>query len=138
MKRFLIVAVVIFALPIVALAAVQEFERFKLNVPEDWTVEQGELSVMLLKNDGTASFTITLPEKQPGDSAENLAAVMSQALGGTMPEAGKDGVYTFTAQGGQIRVVIADEGAYYFVVSMFGPATESAAFDAILNSIEKK
>lgn len=135
MKRFVIAAVMALALPFAALAAVQEFEEFTLDIPSGWTATQEGPTVIVVADDKSASGSITLAPTE-GHSLEELAAAFSQQFGGTEPQEDEEGdiFFTFNEENSVAMLTMADDSRYLLYVR----TGDSEAMDAIMRSIQEK
>ena len=58
-----------------AFAAVQDFNDFTVDVPDDWTATQNGTTVGIVANDNSAAVSITV-DKRDGMEAKDLAATL--------------------------------------------------------------
>ena len=120
-----------------AFAAVQDFPKFKIDVPSDWTASQQGPTVILVANDKSASISITVGPME-GASIEDLAKAFSKELKGSAPTA-TDGGFEFTFTSGAVpsQAFIADnpDTKEYVLVAVTG---ENPKVGDILNSLQDK
>ena len=63
MKRIIFLALIIFALSSsFAYGEVQEFAKFSMDIPADWTAKEEGVTVSVSKNDNSASILVTISE----------------------------------------------------------------------------
>ncbi len=136
MKRFLIAAVLALALPFAALAAVQEFEHFTIDVPAGWSTTQDGPTVGVMADDKSASMSVTVSEIEGGMPLRDVAAEMSKALGGTAPEVDSDGDHSFTFNNGASNAMITGEDGKWFMMLVF--TGQNPALGDIMGSIKIK
>lgn len=135
-KRFLFAAVLALALPFAALAAVQEFEHFTIDVPAGWTATQDGPTVGIVADDKSASMSVTVSEIEGEMPLRDVAAQMSQALGGTTPEVDSDGDHSFTFNDGASNALITGEDGKWYMMLVFTGQNE--ALSGIMSSIKIK
>ena len=141
MKRsavFAVLAVVLSA--VCAFGAVQDFGRFTIDVPSGWTATQDGSTVGIVKNDNTASMSITIDSTE-GASLKDIAEEFSKAFSGTKPEKDSDGDFSFdfTNQNGVSShcIVTSEEGEYALLV-LTGLENAPDDMSAILGSFNMK
>ncbi|MCR4818620.1 MAG: hypothetical protein K5841_06655 [Fretibacterium sp.] len=142
MKRVFgfVAAAVMVMMASVAFGNVQEFSKFTIDIPDGWTAKEDGPALGVIKDDQTASLTIAVDQLKPGDTFGDLAAAMSQYMGGTTPEADADGDYTFTAQNGQVVVLVTGDNnaGVYAAFTMFGLETQAEAIGEMVKSVKFK
>ena len=120
-----------------AFGAMQDFPKFKIDVPSDWTASQDGPTVILVANDKSASISITVAPTG-GASLEDLAKAFSKELNGSAPKASNDGFeFTFNAGAVPSQAFIADDPntKEYVLVAVTG---ENPKVGEILNSMQEK
>lgn len=137
MKWGLLTLAMILLLCGTAFGAVQDFPKFKIDVPSDWTASQQGPTVILLANDKSASISITVAPME-GVSLEDLAKAFSKEFNGSAPTATDGGFgFTFTAGAVPSHAFIADnpDTKEYVLVAVTG---ENPKVEEILNSLQDK
>ena len=137
MKWGLLTLAMILLLCGTAFGAMQEFPKFKIDVPGDWTASQEGPTVILVANDKSASISITVGPME-GATLEQLAQAFSKELKGSAPKAGNDGFeFTFGPAGQQSQAFIADnpDTKEYVLIAVTG---ENPKVGEILNSLQDK
>lgn len=113
-----IIAAAIVLMASCALAEVQDFGSYTVDVIDGWTaVPQGE-TVYFIKNDNSASWSVMFGEVPGGASVEQYARdIMTQTKGTNFSDNGKGAYeFTFTNQNGQATsVVITSMGGSKFM-----------------------
>ena len=141
MKRILAALVLVLALNAGAMAEVQDFGIVKADIPEGWTAQQDGNTVGIIKDDKTASMSVTV-EENDGTSLQDLAEAFVKELDGrnlTTDEHG-NAVFEFTAKlGAESRAVLnADDKHFALIVITFSdgvPDTTKGEVSAILDSL---
>jgi len=136
MKRFLIAAILALALPFAALAAVQEFEHFTIDVPAGWSPTQDGPTVGVMADDKSASMSVTVSEIEGGMPLRDVAAELSQALGATAPAVDSDGAHSFTLNHGATHAMITGEDGKWYMMLVF--TGQNPALQGIMGSIKIK
>lgn len=141
LKKFLILAAVVVVFSSSAFAEVQDFGIFKADIPAGWTAEQDRTTVGVMRDDKTASMSVTV-EENDGTSLKDLADAFMSELNGrnlTTDEHG-NAVFEFTASAGtNSRVVLnADEKHFALIVITLAegsPDTAPNEISAMLDSL---
>lgn len=81
-----------------ASAAIRDFTKFRLNVPDGWTATENN-SVLFLMSPGNAASVSIASDSAAGMNAKELAEVMTETLKGSQPVAEKGG-YSFLFDSG--------------------------------------
>jgi uncharacterized protein with NAD-binding domain and iron-sulfur cluster len=89
MKKLALAVLLTLILSVPALAAVQEFEKFKIDVPSGWQAISAGMGVTLTSNDGSAISIAVIPGS--GQTPKALAEATAQQMGSAVTEA--DGFY---------------------------------------------
>ena len=120
-----------------AFGAMQDFPKFKIDVPSDWTASQEGPTVILLANDKSASISITVAP-MAGVSLEDLAKAFSKELKGSAPTASDEG-FEFTFNSGSVQshafIVSNPDTKEYILVAVTG---ENPKMEEILDSLQDK
>ncbi|MBQ7263902.1 MAG: hypothetical protein IJR14_09320 [Synergistaceae bacterium] len=136
MERVLLAAALCLALPLAALATVQDFGKFTVDVLEGWTATPDGTTVAIVADDSSGAVTVTI-EPLEGYDIKDLAEAMAQQLKGTAPQLDDD-VYTFTftnVNGVESVVIMSDNGTDYLTLSITG---EGETLENIVQSIAFK
>ena len=140
MKKYLALAAVIAIVGACgAFAEVKDFGIFKADIPAGWTAEQDGNTVGIIKDDKTASMSVTV-EENDGTSLADLAEAFRRELNGENLTTDEDGnaVFEFTSSSGaKSRVVLnADEKHFALIVITWGDNTEKESLDEISAMID--
>ena len=139
MKRLVLAAVLALALTTAAFAGVQDFGNFTVDVPAGWTAEQDGETVGIVKNDNTASMSITVDATE-GATIKELADAFVDALNGRNLKA-DGGNYTFemtNANGVDSKAFLSGEGGKYALIVVTGLENAPDEISAIINSLQEK
>lgn len=139
MKRSLLVlALVVFAASM-AFAGVQDFGAYTIDVPAGWTAEQDGETVGFVKNDNSASMSISY-DTTDGASLKEIADAFVEALGGKNLKNTELGYnFQMTNQNGieSDCLVIGDEAHYALIVVTGGENAEDEIMGMIASIQEK-
>lgn len=138
MKRLVLAALLALALTSAAFAGVQDFGEFKADIPAGWTATKDGETVGIVKNDNTASMSVTV-DSTDGASLEEIANAFVAELKGK--DLKKDGeAYTFTFDNGNgvnsDAVIVTDSGKYALIV-VTGRENAPEEVAQILSSIKQ-
>ena len=99
-----------------AYADMQTFGNISLNVADGWSGRQIGNTLALMKNDMSASMTVS--QGETGDrTIPDLAHEFALKFGGTAPKKNDTGGYEFTFRDGASHAVFSgDNGAYVLIV----------------------
>ena len=136
MKR-LVLCMLMLSVGTCAWGEVMEFRYFSLDVPEGWTVSEDGSAVTVTAEDGTGSLSLTAGSPN-GKSIAELAGEYSARLGGTPPEAGEDGGYTFECEDGKSQAVIDGDEDLYLLIVGSGIEQNGEVLGEILESLEMR
>ncbi len=139
MKRLLVIVALVALFASTSFAGVQDFGKFTVDVPEGWTATADGETVGIVKNDNTASASITVSETE-GASLKEIADAFVQTLGGKNLAA-NDGAYTFefTNQNGVAsKAVLSGDDKNYALIVMTGVENAPDDFGKIVNSLTEK
>ena len=139
MKRLALSALVLALTAACAFGGVQDFGRFTIDVPAGWTATQDDSTVGIVKNDNTASLSITIDSTE-GTPLKDIAEEFSKAFSGTKPEADSDGDYSFefNQNGVNSHCIITSEEGEYALLVMTGVENAPDDMQAILGSFKMK
>ena len=141
MKRIVVALVLVLAFGAGAMAEVQDFGIFKADIPAGWSAQQDGNTVGIIKDDKTASMSVTV-EENDGTSLADLAEAFVKELNGrnlTTDEHG-NAVFEFTAKlGAESRAVLnADDKHFALIVITFGdgvPEETRSTVSGILDTL---
>ena len=140
MKRILGL-VVVFAALFATAAFGEQFGDLSIEVADGWTASQEGSTVAIIKDDNTASLSITL-ESADGASLEELANAFAQKLGGSAPQLMTEGVFEgdyafeFTnANGVKCDALISGGDTYYLLIVVAGGDNAQDEIIAMISSI---
>ena len=139
MKRLALSALVLALTAACAFGGVQDFGRFTIDVPAGWTATQDDSTVGIVKNDNTASLSITIDSTE-GTPLKDIAEEFSKAFSGTKPEADSDGDYSFefNQNGVNSHCIITSEEGEYALLVLTGLENAPDDMSAILGSFKMK
>ena len=136
-KRIGVLSVLaVFVFSAAAFAAVQDFNDFTVDVPDDWTATQNGTIVGIVANDNSAAVSITV-DKRDGMEAKDLAAAFAEKLKGSEPVL-EDDVYHFDFKneaGVESRAILNTEGDNYLLLVITG---QNPKLEALIDSIQGK
>ena len=121
-----------------AFAFVQQFGKFSVDVPEGWGANQEDSTVILIKNDRTASMSITVADTE-GMNRKALAEAFVKELNGRDLERDDVGDYTFTmtnANGVDSHALLTGDDEEYCLFVMTGIENARDEMTAILGSVK--
>ena len=120
-----------------AFAAVQDFPKFKIDVPSDWTSSQAGPTVILIANDKTASISITVAPTEGAPLAELAKAFVNELKGTDL--APESGGFSFTFKSGEAasRALLMEnpDTKEYVLIAITG---ENPKVSQILGSLQDK
>ncbi len=122
---------IIFITPSLTLAKIQKFDKFSVDVPSDWTVEQNDAELMLKSQSTDASVSISL-NKTDGEELSDIAERLYLKFNGDDFEQDNDGDYSFNftnVSGDDSVALITGNENYYLVFSITGFDDENAEND---------
>lgn len=122
-----------------AFAEVKDFGIFKADILAGWTAEQDGSTVGIVKDDKTASMSVTV-EENDGTSLSDLADAFVKELDGENLTTDKHGnaVFEFTSSNGvKSRAVLnADEKHFALIVITYGDNTSEESLNEISAMID--
>ena len=147
MKRFLVALTLVAVFSAAAFGAVKDFGTFTVDVLDGWTASQDGPTAVIIKNDNTASLSITVADTE-GASLKDLAAAFvetfkTNGVFKSVSEAEKDedGDYTFTMVNQQDveshALLTGDENQYCLFV-MTGADQAGDEISTMLGSVKDK
>ena len=145
MKRLLTVTAIIALFASAAFAATQDFGKFTVDVADGWTASQQGPTAVIVKNDNTASLSITL-DATGGASRADLANAFVEEFKKSFtsvsaPEADADGDYTFTMVNGngiESKALLTGDDEQYCLFVMTGVDAAGDEISAMLGSVQDK
>ncbi len=145
MKRLLTVTALIALFASAAFAATQDFGAFTVDVLDGWTATQEGPTAVIVKNDNTASLSITLADTE-GVSRADLANAFVEEFKKSFanvskPEADADGDYTFTMVNGngvESKALLTGDDAQYCLFVMTGVEAAGDEISTMLGSVKDK
>ena len=140
MKRLAVLAAVVAVFSAaMAFGAVQDFGKFTVDVPAGWTATPDGETVGIVKNDNTASISISY-DSLDGASLKEVADAFVEALNGK--GLAQDGdVYTFSmtnANGVESQCFLSGDDKNYGLVVVTGAENAPEEVSAIMDSIKDK
>ena len=139
MKRLLVALTLVALFAVAAFAGVQDFGRFTIDVPDGWTATKDGETVGIVKDDNTASASITV-DSTDGSSLKEIAEAFVEALGGKNLAADGD-TFTFeftNANGVESKAVVSGDDKDYCLIVMTGIENAPDDFSAMLESLTEK
>ena len=140
MRRLAVLAVV-FAVfsAAMAFAGVQDFGNFTVDVPEGWTATQDGETVGIVKNDNTASVSISY-DSLDGASLKEIADAFVEALNGKgLKDEG--GTYSFSmtnANGVESKCYLSGDDKNYALIVVTGGENAPDDVMAMMDSLKEK
>lgn len=138
MKRLVLAAVLVLGLSVAAFADVQDFGIFKADIPAGWTATQNGSTVGIVKDDSSASMSITV-EESGGTSLKDLADEFVKQLNGTnlTTDARGNAVFEFmTANGAKSMAVLNCDAAHFALIVLTAVENAPEEITAILDSLK--
>ncbi len=135
-SKYFLPAVLLFMLMLIspAYAKVHEFDNFSIDVPNGWKANQEKSTVYILKNDKTASMTITIHSRE-GLNFEDIAKEFSKQLNGSEFEIDEDGDANFLFNDDKSYALLMESGEDFILISMTGHNTSSKNEEDMRNII---
>ncbi len=138
MKRIYTLIFVLLVMAATASAEVREFTKLSVDVPEGWSAEEKSDTVVVIKDDNTASLTISVAQYEDGQNLVETAKTFSQGLNGTEPKREPNGSYTFMFNNNDSYAVINGGLRSYILVTMTGLANAPEVFQSMTSSMTLK
>ena len=121
-----------------ASAEVKQFSKLSINIAEGWSAEEIAGTVAAIKDDKTASLTISVEPFEDGHNLTEMAQIYSQSFKGTAPKPEPNGSYTFTFNNGNSQAVITSRVTSYVLVTLTGLMNAPADFNDMIKSMTFK
>ena len=147
MKRLLIALTLVAVFAAVSFAAVKDFGKFTVDVPDNWTASQDGPTAVIVKNDNTASLTITFAPTE-GAGLGDIAKAFTDSFKGnglfksvSEPEKDEDGDYTFSMVNNQdveSKALLTGDDSNYCLFVMTGIEAAADEISAMLDSVKDK
>ena len=137
MKRLSIAVLLVALFAAVSFAAVQDFGKFRVDVPAGWTATQDGETVGIVKDDNAAAVSITYGDAD-GASIEEIATEFVKALKGRNLQ-NNDGIYTFemtNANGIDSTCTLTGDDKEYGLIVVTGGENAQEDVDAIMASLD--
>lgn len=137
MKRLSIAVLLVALFAAVSFAAVQDFGKFRVDVPAGWTATQDGETVGIVKDDNAAAVSITYGDAD-GASIEEIATEFVKALKGRNLQ-NNDGIYTFemtNANGIDSKCTLTGDDKEYGLIVVTGGENAQEDVDAIMASLD--
>ena len=124
-----------------AYAELKKFDRVSVNIPNGWSADQNEKTVILKSNKAEASIEISLAEIDNDSELSDIVEKLYIERDGVDLEQDDEGDYSFSfknSSGSESIALITGTDDYYLLVSMTGFENESIQPDleTILESID--
>ena len=139
MKRLAVAVAAVVLTAAVAFGAVQDFGSFTVDVPAGWTATQDGETVGIVKDDNTASMSISY-DTLDGASLKEIADAFVEALNGK-GLAQDGGAYTFTmtnANGVESKCFLMGDDEHYALTVVTGLENAPEEISAIMDSLTEK
>ena len=139
MKRLLVALTLVAVFAAASFAGVQDFGKFTIDVPEGWTAEQDGETVGIVKNDETASMSITV-DTLDGSSLKECADAFVQELSGKNLQL-VDGAYQFeftNASGVVSKAFLTGDDKNYALIVVTGGENAPDDIASMMDSLQEK
>ena len=140
MKRLAVLAAVLAVFSAaVAFAGVQDFGKFTVDVAANWTATQDGETVGIVKNDNSASMSITY-DSLDGASLKEIAEAFVEALNGKGLKS-ENGMYTFgmtNANGVESKCYLNGDDKNYALIVVTGGENAPDEISAMMDSLTEK
>lgn len=139
MKRLLTALTVVAVFAASSFAGVQDFGAFTINVPEGWTATKDGATVGIVKNDNTASASITV-DSADGASAKELADAFVSELNGKNLQTMEGGYqFEFDNQNGVTsKAFISEQNGKYALIVVTGLENAPEEISKMIDSLQEK
>ncbi len=145
MKRLLVVMALVALLASVAFASTHDFGAFTVDVLDGWTASQEGPTAVIIKNDNTASLSITFTETE-GASLGDIANAFVEEFKKTFtsvsaPEKDADGDYSFSMVNGngvESKALLTGDEKHYCLFVMTGVDAAGDEISKMLGSVKDK
>ena len=137
MKRICALLFVLAVFAGTAAAEVREFSKLSINIPEGWSAEEIAGTVAAIKDDKTASYTVSVEPFTDGHNLAEMAQIYSQSFKGTAPAKAANGSYLFLFNEGNTQAIISAsaKGTSYVLVTMTGLMNAPDDFKSMASSM---
>ena len=140
MKRLAVLAAVLAVFSVaMAFGEVKDFGKFTINVPAGWTATPDGETVGIVKDDNSASMSITY-DSLDGSTLKEAADAFVEALNGK-GLANNDGLYTFTmtnANGVESKCYLTGDDKNYGLIVVTGGENAPDEISAMMDSLQEK
>ncbi|MBQ9404731.1 MAG: ankyrin repeat domain-containing protein [Synergistaceae bacterium] len=141
MRRLVLAVLLLTLSAIMAFGEVQDFGKFTLDIPQNWTAEYEDLTVNINKNDDSSSMSITYSPTDGYSIEDLLHDWRNMEDDASELKHTSDGYYTYTykAEDGKKTtsyIRTEEDGKMYLSVDMTGKDTKTMT--AIMNSFALK
>ena len=139
MKRFLTVIAMVALFASASFAGVQDFGKFTVDVPEGWTATQDGETVGIVKNDNTASASITVDVTE-GATLKEIADALVEALKGeNLQETNGSYQFSFTNQNGVgSTAFLSGDDKNYALIVVTGLENAPEEISGMIDSLTEK
>ena len=138
LKLLCLAFVLSLALCVPAMAEVQDFEEFTIDVPAGWSTDIDEdIGIIVAADDQSAVISISAAEND-GTSIEEIAKGTAKEMGGTAPQKVQEGAYTFTYKtedGVDGKAIVQGTDELCVMITVTG---DNPAVAGIMSSIKSK
>ena len=138
MKRICSLILVLLVMAGAASAEVREFTKLSINIPEGWSAEEVAGTVAAVKDDKTASLTISVEHYEDGHNLADMAQIYSQNFKGTTPKPAQNGGYTFSFNNENTQAIIYGGIRSYILITMTGIINAPEDFKTMTASMSLK
>ena len=121
-----------------AFAEVKDFEILKVNVPAGWTAEKDGNTIGFVKDDSTASMSVTV-EENDGTTLEELANAFVKELNGSNLTTDEHGnaIFDFTSSNGvSSKAILNADKNHFALIAITGAENAPDEISAIIDSIQ--
>ena len=138
MKRICSLILAILIMAGIASAEVREFTKLSINVPEGWSAEEIAGTVAAVKDDKTASLTISVEQYENGRNLADTAQLYSESFKGTTPKPAQNGGYTFSFNKENTQAIIYGGIRSYILITITGIINAPEDFKTMTASMSLK
>ena len=139
MKKLFLALTLVAVFAGASFAGVQDFGKFTIDVAEGWTAEQDGETVGIVKNDNSASMSISV-DSTDGASLKEIADEFVKALNGRNLTFA-DGTYRFemtNANGVDSKAVLSGDDKNYALFVITGAENAPDEISKMLDSVVEK
>ncbi len=142
LQAVLLCASLLFVNP--AIAELQEFSDFSVDLPAGWTIERDGITVAFVANDKSAIMMVTVESTAhmltEGVTVEELAEAYAKELQGSKPKREEENYYSFTftsPEGLPSEASIVVSGRRFYLITISGKHKDLARMvESVLLSID--